>query len=354
MEDIQINRFIAHYMDLNQEKPTFVNALFDITDKTITEILAFFSTHVKKALITPQLKSCSFKSNTGRVVTHCNNIIADPNNDGLFIESTKQMTNELFGFMKTTSTTSSGTLIFLDYTDRKTTQQYLGILKMDPNRGIELDTTTLKFTLREYMLPSIKEKLHKSAFIKLKENLLADLAHLSVLDKQQKSDGVSKFFLDNFLDAKENTNDKKMTQLLSETLIEVAREEKFENIMAFKSRIDSSLKDGDTINVDNVLENIFRSIGKGEEDTEDLTEKVKLKMRERNEDVYYEFKVEKEESYAILVSEDTNLKLSFPSGLFRKKIWIEDYNDKDSGEVGTYIKIVGEQLAEKVKYKKKR
>ena len=115
--------------------------------------------------------------------------------------------------MKRTSSTSSATLIFLHYFNVDSGKDYLGILKMDPNDGIELDPERV-FKVRKHMLPNVKERLHKSAFIKLDEKLFAEESHLYVLDKQQKMDGISKFFLEAFLNAKEVNSDKKQLHFL--------------------------------------------------------------------------------------------------------------------------------------------
>lgn len=183
MGNIEIKKVVAHHMNLNETKPTFLDKVIDIEKDELAEVIVFFENHVKKALLTGQLKTCVFKTNEDDVYKHCADLGKDVSNEKLFVRHTKSMTIKLFYNMKKTSSTSSATLIFLHYVDIETEKDYLGILKMDPNDGIELDPEHISFKVRKNMLPSIKEKLHKSAFIKMEEDLFEEETHLYVLDK---------------------------------------------------------------------------------------------------------------------------------------------------------------------------
>jgi hypothetical protein len=339
---IKIEKVIAHHMNLDFENPTCLNRLIDISKPELALVVNFFAKHIKNAITASQLKTCLFKSATGNVYSHCNTIAQFLQDDQKFIDSSIDMTKKLHGYMRTTSSRSSGALIFIIYKNNDTNQHYLGILKMDPNEGIEIDPQNVTFIVRQNMLPNTKENLHKSAFIKLKSNLIVDTSHLFVLDKQQKADGVSKFFLNSFLDAKEVVEDKKMTSLLSETLMEVAKEESL-NIFSFKNKLDQHLTDGSRINVDNVLEDLFREHKAGEEDRKELIENVKEKMKKKTEDAYFEFTVEKnDKSFYYLTNSDSSLRIRFPESMFENIVFYEE--DYEDGEKVSIIKIKGEHL----------
>ena len=103
---------------------------------------------------------------------------------------------------------SDGSVFILLYTFNGT--RNIGILKMDPNLGIEVNPD-LSLTVRSNMLPSVKERLHKSAFIILQNNFNDNKTHLYALDRQQTIDEPAKYFMHDFLEAIERANNDNLT-----------------------------------------------------------------------------------------------------------------------------------------------
>jgi len=350
--NIEIKRVIAHHMDLGATKPTFLNNVIDISQEEMQDVIVFFGNHVKKALTTAQLKTCVFKNEDDEVYKYCKELAEDQSDDKLFVRVTRRMTIKLFYNMKRTSSTSSATLIFLHYFNVDSGKDYLGILKMDPNDGIELDPERVVFKVRKHMLPNVKERLHKSAFIKLDEKLFAEESHLYVLDKQQKMDGISKFFLEAFLNAKEVNSDKKTTAFFNTAVMEVARSEKVPNMFAIAKKVSDSMTEGKYIKVDSMLEEVLHDFIPGEEDRFDFIERVKQQMKKKNEDVQFEFTVEKEkEAISFLHNDDKSIQLRFKSILLGTDVFYDEEEDED-GNKFIVLKIREKNIESNFEFKK--
>ena len=351
MAGISIKKMIAHYMDLDQEKPTIINRIIDI-DKEDTTVIDFFSKHIEKALTTKQIKTCIFQTDKAAVLTDCLDICKDLKDNDCFIGATADMTARLFNFMKSSTSKSSGTMIFMIYLNENNGRYYLGILKMDPNKGIEFDPTRYSFNVRENMLPTVKEKLHKTAFVKLDENVFSEESHLYVLDKQQQGgDGVSKFFMTNFLEAEEVLNHKKMTKLIDETLMDYAVENKIAegiNPLDFKQQVDKLLSSGKSFDFDNDVDSFLKSYVPGDGDRESLIEEMKQSIRGKNEDSYFQFTVEKSSTMAYVSNVEKSIRIQFPLSLKDKNVFIDTFIDDDGKKV-TKILIKGEEMHESFK-----
>ncbi|WP_180954125.1 nucleoid-associated protein [Bacillus sp. M6-12] len=347
MATIHIKKVIAHHLDLNLSEPTCVDSLVDLSKPELTLLVNFFEKHIKNALNESRIKPCIFEEKTGDVYTHSLKLYKQMTDEN-FINSSQILTKRLHGFMKTTSSKSSGALIFILY--QLDSKYSLAIMKMDPNEGVEFDPINVTFTVRKNMLPDTREKLHKSAFILLDdlENVDDDI-HLYVLDKQQKADTVSKFFLQNFLQAKEKLNHEKIASLFEETVLDYASEHL--NPFVVKRKLDKVLIEGAQINVDTALEDLFREFEPGEENRKQMIESVKDKMRKIRPDSFFEFKIQnRDDANLVLTSKDSNISVRFPESLFEKSIFVE-ISDEDSEEKYTIIKIEGERLKIKTKLK---
>ncbi|KAA0795309.1 hypothetical protein EXW45_23750 [Bacillus wiedmannii] len=354
MGNIEIKKVIAHHMDLEEDKPTFLNKVINIEEENLKEVISFFENHVKKALVTAQLKTCVFKNKEDDVYKHCVDLGKDLANEALFAKRTKSMTIKLFYNMKKTSSNSSATLIFLHYFNLESQKDYLGILKMDPNDGIELDPKNVSFTVRKNMLPNVKEKLHKSAFIKMEENLFEEESHLYVLDKQQKMDSVSKFFLVDFSNAKEANSNKMATETFYNAVVDVAKSEKLPGIFPLAKKVNELLKTEEYIKVDAVLEDLLYDSIPGEEDRFEFIERVKQRMKRKDEDIQFEFVVEQEkEPISFIHNEDRSIQLRFNSILLDKEIFHTEETDED-GKKFIVLKIRDENITSNIELKKPR
>jgi hypothetical protein len=345
-----IKNLIAHDIDLAQKTPSPAKNVIDI-ETTPEDVLKFFSDHVEKAHTTKQIKVCRFSNEKAQVLQDSNDIAKDIEKDDLFISATADMTQRLFNIMKGSSSTSSGTMIYLIYEDLTDSTHYLGIMKMDPNKGIQYQKSTNSFLVQKNMLPNVKERLHKTAFIKLKNDLWVEDIHLFVLDKQQTNETVSKFFLITFLEAEEKINDTLVTELVEKKLVEMARAEKITeapiDLLDFSSKVDGMLSSQREIDLDHELDSLLKQYIPGDGDRESKVEEIKLALRNENEEVYFQFKANKKPSFAEYTDSQNQIKIKFPLALKGKKVFIDTVDD--DGKKVTVIRIEGTDLIEKFK-----
>ncbi|MFZ3590349.1 nucleoid-associated protein [Bacillus sp. DJP31] len=353
MAQIAIKNLIAHDIDLDQKAPSPATNVIDLTTSS-EEVLKFFSDHVKTAHTTKQIKVCRFSYENAQVLFDSNDIAKNLEDNDMFISATADMTHRLFNIMKSSSTKSSGAMIYLVYEDLSDSTHYLGIMKMDPNKGIQYNKTTNSFIVQSNMLPNAKDRLHKTAFIKLKEGLWNEDVHLFVLDKQQTNETVSKFFLISFLEAEVKINDTLVTELVEKKLVEMARTQKITNepldpmgLLDFSSKVDRMLSSHRDIDLDHELDSLLKTYIPGDGDRELKIEDIKLALREENEGVYFQFKANKKPSFAEYTDVQNQIKFKFPLALKGKKVFIET-KEEDGQKVMT-IRLEGIDLVEKFK-----
>ncbi|MFB9280100.1 nucleoid-associated protein [Cohnella cellulosilytica] len=351
MSNLTLKRLITHGIDLTQAGPTTFDRLMPL-HTVPQEVRDFFISHIESALVAKQVQACIFSEEHASVLIDCVEIAADLTDDQVFIDNSKNMTQLLFNAMYAASTTSSGTLMFLQYFDARTNSDYLAILKMDPNKGIQLDLINYQFKVQKDMLPSVNEKLHKCAFIKLDENLYDEEMHLRVLDKQQLTGEVSKFFLKTFLGAEIVINDKAMTELVGKKLSEFGVAENIvidpKQILDFNYKIDNILSDGREVDLEADLESLFKTYIPGDADRLHKIESFKQKLLSEKENAYYQFTANKKQTVAFFADSNNKIKIQFPVSYQDHSVFV-DYEDEEDGSKTTVIRIKGVELKQKFK-----
>ncbi|WP_270619783.1 nucleoid-associated protein [Paenibacillus macerans] len=349
MSKIIIEKLIAHDLDLSRDNPITYNQIMNLSSIPVT-VLDFFSTHIANAIITKQIKNCRFTHTNASVLINCIEISQALLDDNVFITNTIDMTQHLFSTMKATATRSSGTLIFIIYFDSDIDKNYLAIMKMDPNKAIQIDRKKYTFIVQENILPGVNEKLHKCAFIKLDSNLWSEDVHLRVLDKQQVTGEVSKYFLRSFLESQVCMNDKTMTELINSNLVQFALQESIvekAEVVNFNAKVDRLLCSGNEIDLDRDLDSLFKTYVPGEADRLEKIEGFKKNLLAKNEHSYFEFTAEKKPTIAMIANQDNTIKIQFPLQYKDTKIFLE-YLEEDGIET-TVIRIKGIHLHEKFK-----
>ncbi|MFF0829013.1 nucleoid-associated protein [Brevibacillus sp. NPDC003359] len=343
-----IEKMIIHQIDLKMEEPVLFNKVMDL-QSIPNEALEFFSLHISNALFAKQIKTCIFTHENAAILIDCCEIASNFTDDEVFISNTQNMTHSLFNTMKSTSTKSSGTLIFIVYSLKD--KKYLAIMKMDPNNGIQVDLKSYKLKVQKDMLPSVNEKLHKCAFIELDPNLWEKEIHLRVLDKQQVTGEVSKYFLSSFLESKPVMDNQMMTELVSENLRGFVVSEKIVSspteILEFNAKVEHLLNNGNEIDLERDLESLFKTYVKGEADRLHKIESFKQKIVAANPNAYFEFVAEKSPTVATYADQDKKIKIQFPLGYVDTTVFVT--YEKEDGETSTIIKIKGKELIAKYK-----
>ncbi|MFA2692929.1 nucleoid-associated protein [Bacillus mycoides] len=342
---ITIKQLIAHDLDLKKEKAGLFEDIINLTSIPST-VFEFFTEHITNSLNAKQIKACRFANKDTFIQRKASNITQKLTEVPVFVEETRDMAEDLFSKMKSTSTKSSGTLFFIIYND--TRNDYLGIMKMDPNNGIQINKETHTLTVQENMLPNPEDKLHKCAFIKLQTDIFSEEVHLHVLDRQQSGGDVSKYFMINFLQASEILNDKIMTtrviDKLTEEALRIVPDEKDQ--LDFQFNVDRMFKSGDVIDLDHDLEKLVAPYITEEKNRADFIESFKLSLRQDFEDVKFQFTAERDkEMYVCLTSPGKEIKIEFDIELQGDVIKIK----QDDINLKTIITIDGLRLDKKIR-----
>ncbi|MBK1994971.1 nucleoid-associated protein [Listeria ivanovii subsp. londoniensis] len=297
--EIDMKLMVVHKLNIAKERPILSEDCVDLSKVENIEIaLNFFKNHIEKVSNLSNTKRCQFMDIENNVVRKEISGIVDLIEDDLrkqFIEVSKNLTTRLAHFMRTTASKSDGSLIFIYYTFHN--KNNIGILKMDPNDGIEIQED-LSIVVRKDMLPSPKEKLHKSAFIEVQNNYKENSFHLFVLDRQQNIKEPAQFFMDSFLNVKELTNDKIMTLKIQSEVYDLSNELiPPEKAPFFQAAWKRKLNECDTFNIDEDLPPLIRSFLSEEKKDVDLTqsiESIKRNLQRSIPGAVYSFKPDKE------------------------------------------------------------
>lgn len=259
---IEISKMIAHKLNLTGSNCILSDSCINLDNLDNAEnALAFFKEHIENMRDYGYTRSCCFES--GRVNTirdfmgEITEALENPDVlEGVFVEKSKKMARKLRNIMMSTSSTSDGSLFVLLYsTDGN---NYIGILKMDPNTGIEI-TDQLNIIVRPEMLPSPKERLHKSALIKMLGEYETNEVHLFTLDRQRGNSEPAKYFMTDFLQARELANDRNLTlQYQSAIFTEFEDVIPPERFPIFSNEFKRTLSTGNAINIDEDIPRIIR------------------------------------------------------------------------------------------------
>ena len=324
MDDINIKQLIAHDLDLDKETPTLFDKIINLT--TVQHVVFdFFKRHITTSLNAKQIKSCKFNDEDAYVYTKSKNIYRNLEDVSVFVDESKRLAKDLFVKMKS-STRSSGALFFLIYSIGD--QDYLAIMKMDPNRGIQIDKENQKLIVHKDMLPNPEDKLHKCSFIKLNTTEDEEV-HLYVLDRQQTAGAVSRFFMYDFLQATEILNDRIMTEKVLSKLydesISIAAEQ---DPLEFEYKVNQIFQSNTFIDLDNTLEGLLRDYMDNEKEVFDYIEGFKSSLREENDEVSFQFTVQRDPTTVTYVSSDKSIKIQFPLDLKENKVEVNHENNQ--------------------------
>lgn len=324
---VKILNAIVHQLDLSGNSAILSNNILELSANN--EVIAFFENHIMNSRNDSKIKACSFKNGSYNMVRNISgeinkvlqgfqtNLITEKEYEEIFIDSSKNLTNQLRLYMEQRSRSDGSLFVFIYELEG---EKYLAILKMDPNDGVKVavneSTGNLEVSLIKNMLPGIKEKLHKCAFIRLMDSYDNNNVHVLALDKQKGTSEPAKFFMEDFLQVVEKANDKNLTTAVCQSIVEV-----FLPIIPeakrtqFKLHVIDRMSTSRTFNLDNEIENMLLTfVEKNFLDEFDMsyeTSKVKKAVTEKYTDAVFEFTPNPEELRNIIYkSEDGKVKLT--------------------------------------------
>ncbi|MEW4224012.1 nucleoid-associated protein [Rossellomorea marisflavi] len=226
--NIIIRRLAINALYLQNPAPKVTKKLFALNDKSKhARIIDFFSTHFLETREGKSTKSCKFYDDDATVKTKVSRY-AKNFTDQEFLKLSKELTENLFKIMQSSSSNSDGTFFVLDI--EYNNEPCIFIIKLDPKSGVQVDISTLTVRILENILPESNERVHKCAIIKTRYEEDSKKADLFVMDKQQKEGEPARFFIETFLQAQEILNDKIITR-------QVIREAR-ENVQSILPEID--------------------------------------------------------------------------------------------------------------------
>lgn len=322
---MEINYLIAHNINIHYDNPEYADQItyFNNLIEDEKEIFSsYFTNHIDNQRTNNRTKPAIFVSHEGeilnRTVEFINklNISSDTNE---ILQTSKELTYKLHQTMKGTSR-SDGIILFVHYTHNMS--NFLSIMKMDPEIGMKFNKDTNVLEIIKDMLPNSSRKLHKVAFFNL-NNIGNDEYKFLVLDKQQTDDTVSNFFIDKFLEAKLEYDDKKVNKIFSEnedSLIETLRENGVEDSRVldkiYKEYKALFYKERPILITDEVKTIIESQINDGNK-SEQITRLWANEITEKySEDVYFEFNPSPVKKYdTVYTDENQKITLKYEADL---------------------------------------
>lgn len=294
-----IHKMAVHHLRLGEDEPKYSEDLIDLGDlqDESDAALDFFKRHIKNNRTQSSTKECRFNlkhSNQikSTVMELAGNYSEDMNFDDIFFEKSKLFTEFLADSMRGKSK-SDGSLFTLLYTFLN--EMHIGLLKMDPNLGIEVrDDFTLK--VREHILPSPNEILHKTAFIKFKTEFNEEGIHLFVLDRQQNTDEPAKFFMNDFLNATETANNQNLTVIIENEIKKTITQNitSFPDKSKFNERLKYKLTSDQDFNLDQDIPVLIRGLVPDGFAIDESISKIKSEVLKRYPDATFSFPPAKE------------------------------------------------------------
>lgn len=345
---IELEKIIVHKLNIKKERPILAEQCINLEDDNLKEVLPFFIRHISNSKDQGSMRKCQFKAIDDNVIRKQMTILFDNLSsdtfENIFINESRELAKQLSKKIKKSTSTSDGSLFVIKYKDN--TKDMLGLLKMDPNDGVQVNKN-LTITVQKDMLPSIKEKLHKSALIELKEYRINEF-HLNVLDKQQNTNDPAKFFMDNFLNACELSSDRNITKYIQseiynsfDSIININKKPKLIN------ELKRSFLEKEKFDVDVDLEPILRPVLKDSFKDLDLTDNLsdfKKSIRKRYPDAQFSFNPDVEAvKHAVYRTPDKNVELVFSPDLTLEEDYLIDH--KTNGDVLITLKNgIGDEL----------
>lgn len=277
--EIHINKAIVHILNKELDVPKLSDFDLEINDQ-LSELITI---HIKKSTKHDSRMFARFEDGSA-IYDGCKKILTKLDD---FIEKSKNISRRLFMSMKSASTPSANLLI-VHYNIED--ESAIAILKLNFNENFStIEKVEAGKTKIEVKVDSTgfnkNQKLQKCAFIY--DDIINDKnSSIIVLDKQSRSDSVSHYFLDSFLECKlindDNRNTKNMIKEVADFINERYKDQHHTKIE--KHRILSNFfEENNTFELDDMLNKLFN-----DDDT-----KRELKDRIADKEIDYTFTIDK-------------------------------------------------------------
>jgi hypothetical protein len=250
--DVQVQRGALHVVAPKGGRLRLTETPLDL-DAGVGDFLV---RHVTGGLTDSNAKAARFiVVGAGRASDLCAGILATATQ---FVERTGQLAQLLYTASEGDDRVSDGSFVVLRC--RAAQEGFVAMLKLDPSnqyRTVEDEDehgrARNRMELEEGILPSVRERLLKAAFIR---SVGADDYDMLLLDRQRPGEVVSRFFVQDFLGAEPALDAKTRTTALYKALTNVKNEVAAELEPIERERLDTYIKGqvaGDHVNVDELV-----------------------------------------------------------------------------------------------------
>ncbi|WP_077851142.1 nucleoid-associated protein [Clostridium felsineum] len=321
INDVTINEAIIHILDNSADTVVFNEVKLELNDETYEYILK----HIQKCFKDEELKYAVFNAERNLTKELSQEYL---NGTSDLVSVSKEFATQLFIIMKSNGNIPSCDLLTVDiFTEYG---PMLGILKMDyvknytHNIDVVDDKVEINIIPQFIGLPSSGQKIQKCAFIKpIKEENSFDLM---VIDKKSgkkdEEEYGSNYFINNYLGCKIINNERDLTKTFVKSAEKWTQKNLKDNADAaeiMRTSIKKRLKEDDSIDINEVSEEIF---GENKEAKEDFVEFIKKQGIEEKIDLDKQWVENKIKRTRLKIDKDIDLYINE-----------ETYNDSSRFEV---------------------
>lgn len=261
INDLNIQDAVIHILDSNAIDPILNEYTLELSE----DIYKFLHKHIDKCLKDEELKTAIFNSERNIVKEIVQDYLNGVDNDILGLS--KELARQLFAIMKGNTNIPSCDLVVVSLiTD---VGPMIGILKMDYvknfTHAVEFvdDKIGIGIVPQAAGLPASSQRIQKAAFIKpIREEQIFDLY---VIDKQKKSNDNDEYganyFMNSFLGCSVVANKRDMTKTFLKAAESWTRSnitEDAEKAERIRSTVKSKLREEDSINIEDVSNELFK------------------------------------------------------------------------------------------------
>jgi len=310
---IRVTNAIMHILDTNMEMPVLSDTLLDLNG----EIREFIKTHIYKTMTSDNCKNTMLDGEDN----YCLNQIKTYLHDNDFVSVTRNLSTQLFDFMKQNIDIPPADVVFATFNCEG--QSYFSMLKMNYKSSfihfVENTDAGVKNTIikNRTVLPSESQSLDEVALINL------DDFSVKLIEKKYLINDKKEYYLSQyFLKCKPELSPKAKLDIVTKTAEQINKKhynDDVEKKMKFKKALYDNCEADGTINVARVIDEVFENNIEAKNEFRDSIMRKGIDKKE--------FQIQSRNSFRKLerqtIKTDTGIEINIP---------LEQYEDKDKLE----------------------
>jgi len=259
INDININEAVIHIIDSDAEEPILNEYSLELNE----DVYKFLYRHIEKCLKDEELKYAKFEKGTSIIKESVQHYLNGTESN--LIDASQELARQLFSIMKGNCNIPSADLIIVSITTDQ--GPMIAILKMDYIKNFTHEIQFIDSKIGVDIIPQVAglpgsgQRIEKAAFLKpIRED---ENFNLMILDKKKASkedEYGANYFLNTFLNASIVTNERDMTKTFMKASENWTRKNITEDAAKaeeIRSTIKTKLKEEDSINIDELADELF-------------------------------------------------------------------------------------------------